>query len=441
MNILILYNSSQTYTNAVFEHLDSLRKYSTHHFFFSHADQASQLNLDLNKFDAVGIHFTIRLPFDQVSPDIAQALGKYSGLKFLFIQDEYDFPKKTWDWINRLSIQLVFTVVPEAGVETVYPSSEFPFARFVSTLTGYVPEKLPAAENFSWPSERQLMVGYRGRPLPVRYGQLGFEKVAIGAIVKEYCQQHNISTDIAWSEEARIYGEKWYEFIGSCRSMLGSESGSNVFDWNGDLNSLVDDYRKRHPRRNDNSLYCDLIQPLEIDGLMNQLSPRVFEAIASKTILVLFEGNYSGVIHPWEHYIPLKKDGCNLTEVMNTLSDGEFIDKMAKRAYEHVISSGSYSYKSFAALVDREIEKSETLLRTSALPSADRDLNFSNARPTEITTFPIRAAPPIADSAFKRTLKRILNTSSFRVLGVSFVWKMLPEELRYRIRKFLRKIT
>jgi hypothetical protein len=73
MNVLILYNSTQTFTNTVYEHLASLREYSNHRFFYAHSDQSAELGVDLDAFDAVGIHFTIRLPFDQISTSVSSA--------------------------------------------------------------------------------------------------------------------------------------------------------------------------------------------------------------------------------------------------------------------------------------------------------------------------------------------------------------------------------
>jgi len=437
MNILILYNGTQTYTNTVYEHLVSLKKYSQHCIFFAHADPVSELNVDLGCFDAVGIHYTIRLPFDQVSPSVVRALETYSGLKFLFIQDEYDHTKRAWNWINRLGMQLVFTVVPKPSIATVYPPSEFQRTRFVSNLTGYVPEELPPVENLLWPSQRPLMVGYRGRPLPVRYGQLGFEKVAIGAIVKEYCDLTGVACDIAWSEKSRIYGHKWYEFVQSCRSMLGSESGSNVFDWDGNLDQAIDEFKSNCSDVDDDTIYRELIAPLEIDGLMNQLSPKVFEAIAFRTVLVLFEGNYSGVIRPWEHYIPLRKDGSNLIEVMSKLADGEFVDKMADRAWRDVIASGTYSYKSFVKMVDMEIEHScKELACISKSFSMDARQSL-----TPITTWPIRAMPPKPST--DTIVHTVVGSQGAKDLGRRFaiyLWWKLPESVREILKPRLKRL-
>jgi hypothetical protein len=438
MNVLFLYNSTQTFTNTVYEHLASFAEYSENRIFYAHADQISSLNIDLSRFDAVGIHFTIRLPFDQISGPVENSLRSFKGLKFLFIQDEYDFPKKAWAWINRLGIRLVFTVVPAPGIDTVYPRSEFKNTRFVTNLTGYVPEKLPPTESLPLPSQRDLLVGYRGRPLPIRYGQLGVEKISIGSLVKSYCDEHGYSSDIAWTEESRIYGPRWYDFVISCRSMLGSESGSNVFDWDGNLASLIEIYKEDRPSATDHEIYCDLVRPREVDGLMNQLSPRVFEAVAARTVLVLFEGEYSGVVKPWEHFIPLKKDGSNLEEVMTSLKNDALVDRIAKNAYEHVIASGLYSYRSFVALFDREIKSS---LGEIDVPQAGGTaLSLASVEPGSVTTHPVRSKPPaIAPPTISQVFVGSVDAPPLGKRIALYVWSKIPEPLRMFLRPLLKK--
>lgn len=431
MNVLFLYNSTQTFTNTVYEHLCSFGDYSNHRVFFCHSDSVSELNLNLENFDAVGIHFSIRLPFDQVSDSVEKALKLFSGLKFLFIQDEYDYTHRAWYWIRSLGINLVFTVVPEKGIESVYPKAEFPHTRFVTNLTGYVPEKLPTFQSLLPPSQRTLMVGYRGRPLPIRYGQLGVEKITIGQIVKDYCDAHDIVHDIAWTEDARIYGPKWYEFVRSCRSMLGSESGSNVFDWDGTLNNTIDHHRKEYPRASDEDVYRGIIRPREINGLMNQISPRAFEAIASRTVLVLFEGEYSGAIQPWEHFIALKKDGRNLDDVFRLLRDDHYVDAMADRALHDLIISGNYSYKSFVKVIDRELEQSLQELG-DCCKSISR---IMHDQLTQITTHPIRASPPQMSN-----YSNINSLSDFTKRVTFGLWGILPESVRLILKPRLKRI-
>ena len=437
MNVLILYNSTQTFTNTVYEHLASFGDYSSHQVFYSHADPISECNIDLENFDAIGIHFSIRMPFDQVSTSVEKALKAFSGLKFLFIQDEYDFPHRTWYWIRNLEINLVFTVVPEAGIQTIYPKAEFPNTRFVTNLTGYVPESLTPAQDLPPPSERTLMVGYRGRPLPIRYGQLGIEKIAIGQIVKTYCDEHGVRNDIAWSEESRIYGPKWYDFVVSCRAMLGSESGSNVFDWDGTLNHVIERYRSDNPGALDDDVYKDVIRLKEIDGLINQISPRVFEAIASRTVLVMFKGEYSGVIRAGEHFIELNKDGSNIADVIKLLNNDAYVDAMADRAWHDVIVSRKYSYKSFIRMVDREMERS-----FSELGSHSKSYSKAVIQPLiPITIRPIRANPPQTSmDTIINTLAGSQGSKDLARRSAIYLWWKLPDSVRFILKPWLKRL-
>jgi hypothetical protein len=109
LKILLLYNRTQLYTLTVYENVNSFAKYSNHQFFFYHHDIYSNDQLDFEKFDCIGIHYTIRLPFDnQLSPAMYNKIKNYNKLKFLFIQDEYDFPSITKKKIKDLKINLVF---------------------------------------------------------------------------------------------------------------------------------------------------------------------------------------------------------------------------------------------------------------------------------------------------------------------------------------------
>ena len=217
----------------------------------------------------------------------------------------------------------------------------------------------------------------------------------------------------------------------SCRSMLGSESGSNVFDWDGTLASRIDEYRKKNPKTPDLEPYKKFVESVEIDGIMNQISPRIFEAIAAKTALVLFEGSYSGVINAGEHYIPVKKDGTNLAKVMADLEDGNLVDEMVERAYKDIIASGNYSYKSFVNTFDQELKTSMSLISpVASTPLSEvvdtSDLNDS----TPITTLPIRA----------RISKKSFIQNGFTM----FFWQLIiPEALKVvlqpKIKNFLNK--
>jgi hypothetical protein len=432
LSILCLYAQSQTYTQTVFEHVEALGKYSLHDWAYLDYGLLNQPGLDLNAFDAVVIHYSVRLPYGQIDDRGADKLEGYSGLKVLFIQDEYDHTNRAKSLIRKIGCHLVFSVVPPRHLESIYPAAEFPNVVFVSNFTGYVPADLVALVGATKPpSARNLVVGYRGRPLPLRYGQLGREKVEIGRLVKEYCDAQSIPNDIAWSEEARIYGTRWYGFLASCRAMLGSESGSNVFDWDGSLDARIGDYRRANPLASDAEVYQQVVLPQERPGLMNQISPRLFEAIASKTVLVLFEGEYSDVVKPGEHYIAVRKDGSNLDEVFSLLRDDHYIDRMVQHTHSEIIGSGKYSYRSFVGLVDARIN--ELFAQKGAAVPAHRRPGY----PRMVMTNMAMSRSPLRPRKSSSTIKWILQVVFFPVRPL---WRSMPEFLKRLIRPVIKKI-
>jgi hypothetical protein len=88
---------------------------------------------------------------------------------------------------------------------------------------------------------------------------------------------------------------------------------------------------------------------------MNQISPKIFEAISHKTALILFEGSYSGVITPHKHYIPLKKDFSNVDDIFKILQDDDKLDSITNTAFNDCIASGKYSYQALITQFDAAI--------------------------------------------------------------------------------------
>lgn len=360
LNILMLYDDGSTHVGTITEHLDAFRKYSTHNVHFMPATGYPGLGssadgaIDLSAYDAVFVHYSVRISVaSHLSPAVAAAVAAYRGPKLLFIQDEYDRVESSRGWMERLGIDTVFTTIPLNEIDKVYPRARFPLLDFIPTLTGYVPED-PALDSFALPiAERHLRIAYRGRALPHHYGALGREKYDIGVEMRRITKKRGIAVDIEVDESRRIYGAHWYRFIGSARSTLGTESGANVFDMDGSLSALAEQHRDMPYDKFAKKFLRDH------EGLlsMNQVSPKIFEAIRLRTALVLFEGSYSGVVRAHEHYIPLAKDYSNVDEVLAKLEDIPFLEALTERAYRDIIATGDYSYRKFIEGVDAYVTR------------------------------------------------------------------------------------
>jgi len=367
LRIAILYDSLHAMQlNTVREHLESFDKYSAHSITYIPATRQfwcadgrdSNDNIDLSVFDVVIVHFSIRLSTRaHLFEPLAAACEVFGGLRVLFIQDEYESTEISRQWMDRLNFNVVYTCVPNKGLPLVYPFYRFPATEFLHTLTGYVPE-LGGIENYAKPlSERKKFIAYRGWREHAVYGELGQEKYTIGVEMKKNADMRGLPVDIEVDDTRRISGDALYEFLGSARATLGTESGSSVFDFDGWLKIGIERISRANPKISFQEIAERVLAGHEGRVISNQMSPNLFEAIRVRTALVLFEGSYSGVIRPNEHFIPLKKDFSNIDEVIGKLQDDHYLTTLTERAYRDVIESGAYSYQKFVHELDTEFER------------------------------------------------------------------------------------
>ena len=220
-------------------------------------------------------------------------------------------------------------------------------------------------------SERKVMIGYRGRDIGYWYGNLAREKLEIGIKMKKICREKELCVDIEWEADKRIYSEDWLKWLSSCKATLGTESGSNIFDDTGELKRLVEEEQSKNPQVSYEEVFEKYLKPYEGIVKMNQVSPKMFESISLKVALILYEGEYSGILKPNVHYIPLKKDFSNIEEVLKTLEDNEYLQNLVDNAYENIMTDYKLSYQWLIEYIDVYID-SEFLRRQSE----NRDKKF-----------------------------------------------------------------
>ncbi len=391
-SILLLCHTQRREASNVAQHIDALRRHSRHDvapFDPVNRPDACAL-LDLDEFDAVVIHYSVSVVLAGYLPEVLrEKLAAFAGLKAQFIQDEYRVIELVRRRIDELGVTLLFTCVPEREAGEVYGG--LAGLTTVTTLPGYVPDTLErrAATPLA---ERQLDVGYRGRTVPYWLGRLGQEKVQIGAGFAERAPAYGLRVDISSREGDRIYGEDWYRFLGSCRATLGTESGASIADFDGSVEHAVKGYLLRRPGASFEEVEQAVLAPYEGNVVINTVSPRVFEAAALRTAMVLFPGEYSGTVEPWVHYLPLEKDFSNMDEVVERIRDVRGLEELAERAYEDVIASGRWSLSRFVTEFDERIT----------------ELSARSTRPTPAPRrLPPRVAPAV-DPDGKRAAIRLV---------------------------------
>lgn len=381
--------------------------------------------VDLARFDGVIIHNTLLAWSDRFISEATRArLRAFTGLKAMFIQDEYSLIDRTVAAIRDLGITLLFTCVPEPEIDKVYSPQALPGVIKVNVLTGYVPVNL-LGRAVPAPSERPIDIGYRGRQLPAYLGRLGQEKAQIADRILADAPKYGLVTDISCREENRLYGAAWIDFMSRCKAMLGAESGASVFDFTGEIERRVRAHLRRHPDASYEEL--DRLYLAEHEGKirLNQISPRCFEAAALRTLMVLYEGDYSGILLPWRHYVPLKKDHSNMAEIVAIVRDPVRIADITERAYQEIALDPRYSYANAIAIVDRAIDAAFRV-EMMARQKAYSDVAF-------------RLAYLAGVRAWSRRLSRIaVERVRWPFIHVALGWMSEPgrERVRDRIRKW-----
>lgn len=355
-NILFCYSRYPSFTNAVRDYVEAFGRHSEHRIHYYDAELGPP-NFDLDPFECIIFNYCFWARGLSGDPQLRRLASRFPGLKIAIFQDEYDYFLWHKSHVAEMGIDTIVTCVPPEHWSDVFSGSPFDTLNLVHALTGYVPEsflRTPAAKPMA---ERKWMIGYRSRPVHFKYGRLTQEKVLIGNRMKALCAEHGIASNISVDEKDRIYGAEWDQFLRDCRAVLGTESGSNVFDFDGHIKQAVDACLEANPDADFETVHARFLNGIDGRVRMNQVSPRIFEAIAARTALVLFEGEYSGVIRPWEHFIPLRKDFSNAAEVLALVADTKALEELTDRAYEAVIASEKYHYRHYIRRLDDHINE------------------------------------------------------------------------------------
>ena len=343
MKLLVAYSARTTFVGTTWEYLDAFRRHRDTEVQYVHVTHDSIPKVEWGSYDAVIVSYCARLSMPgYVSRRFLDDLSRFRGVRALVLQDEYENTNELLRQAERIDPDLIFSCILSPQRERVYPPERFARAELHTVHTGFVPDDHKGIETRVDPrkvAERPVGIGYRGRRLSPAYGRLGRLKAEVGEVMRSEARRRHVSHDISIEESDRIYGDAWIRFIASCRCMLGSESGSNVFDWDGAIQ------RRCLTETDPESLrrIAAEIEREENDLGMGQISPRIFECAMMRTPMALVEGGYSGILEAGTHYISIAEDFTNLDEVFEALVDLPAMQAMADRTHADLVESGVHS--------------------------------------------------------------------------------------------------
>jgi hypothetical protein len=356
--LLIYHHNMMPIASNMFEHIRSFQRYARFKVWPVNTYWGFPAGLEGFEFQAIILHYSLFawVPFplgEAFRTYVAESMASY---KVAFFQDEYRFWTERAAFLNAFNIDCVYTCLEPAYYQATY-GKHTRVPRLETYIPGYVSDEMVAtARRVRQPeAARQVDVGYRGRLSPefLFLGKQALEKYEIALQFRERAAGLGLTLDIETDEAKRIYGEPWLAFLGNCRATLGVEAGVSVFDIDDVAIPAYERLRQAEPELSPEQVYERTVKPYDGVGVYYRtVSPRVFEAAATGTCQILFEGKYSGVVEPWVHYLPLHKDFSNFDEIIRLYRDEEVRRQLVQQAERDLIASGAYSYRHFIAQFD-----------------------------------------------------------------------------------------
>ncbi|MGI9434325.1 MAG: hypothetical protein ACR2Q4_05780 [Geminicoccaceae bacterium] len=428
LNLALLCDYDQSVAGTIIDHVQGLIRYSAHNVVPINFRGRLPSRLALDRFDGVMLHYSLTACRDSdLAPAVRTALREFPGLKIAFVQDDYRFINSTVCALDDLGMHVLFGLAPDDIIDDIYAPSALPGMRRETLLAGYVPENLlhldvPALR------DRPIDIGYRARKLPAWLGSHGQEKWQIGAGVLEDADRYDLRCNISSEEGDRLYGERWIEFLTSCKAVLGTESGSSVCDFTGEIQAATEAHLVRDPSTSFEKLRDLYFKDADRRLMINVISPRCFEAAALRTLMILYEGKYSNRLEPWRHYVPLRKDHGNMEEVAAVLNDPVRAQAIVDRAYREVALNRDNGFEAMVSQVDRAIEATfQTKMRAVEPFYSKAELSRLDREMTRRARHRHRA----------QALHIGLHIAAVRALDRSL--QLLPKVLRHWIRERFRR--
>lgn len=307
------------------------------------------------EFDGVVLDFTSlqwrsKSPevFAKVKEDLFSFLKDKRSFKIAMPQDEYDSNELLDDWMCELDVDVVYSVIP-VHWDILYPKYSKK-GNIRLGFTGYIDDSLIALGDNPKPfKDRPIDVGYRARKVPYSFGRIGEIKYRIATDFLVASSKTKLKCNISIKEEDTIIGSEWLGFINDCKFTLGSNSGSSLLDPRGEIRRNVHSYCQKNPLATFEEVEELFFKGEDGKYEFTAISPRIFEAGLLKSGQILVKGGYSGIIKPWEHYIPLNQDFSNFDEVYNAMRDQGFVNTMIEACCSTLRESKVLRYENQAA--------------------------------------------------------------------------------------------
>ena len=285
-------------------------------------------------------------------------IGERDAIKLAFPQDDYLRTNDVDALFDTLRVNVIYSVLPEFE-ELFYPRSRRS-AEVRAAMTGYVDDdSLRTMSKYRRTfDQRTFDIVQRVKMYPAWGGYFSQIKGEMAERFAETCKtDRSLNVNISTRAKDVLTGDDWMKLLGNGRFALGSEGGVSLWDPDGIYSDLTIDYLERNPHASFDEVEAACFPGEDGKYVFSALTPRLFEAATMECSPILIEGEYGGLLQPWEHYIPVKQDLSDVQDAVEATKDVDAAKRRIAACREALIENPSLRYGSLAREVMEDVDR------------------------------------------------------------------------------------
>ena len=285
-------------------------------------------------------------------------IGDLDAVKLAFPQDDYHQTNDIDALFAAWGMDVIYSVVPRY-MNIFYPLSSRS-AKMKGVLTGYVDDNsIQSMYQLNKPFEdREFDIVQRVKMHPHFGGH--FSKLK-GRMADRFAalarQRPGLRTDISTLPNDVLTGDLWLELLGNGRFALGSEGGVSLWDPDGMFLDREREYLAKYPKASFEEVETACFPGEDGRYVFSTVSPRLFECAMMGCCQILIEGEYLGLLKPWEHFIPVQEDLSDVEEALDATADVSAAKYRIAACYQTLIENPALRYGALVREVMEDVER------------------------------------------------------------------------------------
>lgn len=319
------------------------------------------------------------------------ALNRRSGRLLSFVDNEVNLPGDYLGdkiaFLRDARADFVATQLPLKAGRYLY--ADLPNTRVLPVPHALNPERFrPVIPQ----TDRPIDIGVRSYEYFVLMGDIERNQII------DYCAKTKFTpplrTDIMTAESGRLTPNDWAAFLNRCKATVATEAGTYYLERDDATMKRIVKYLeekqgggqaaynriRRHPLRrwlpeplrrgirallgrmpteqtykqmtrfsNELTAFDDIFNrfykdyPHPVSGKC--ISSRHFDAAGTKTLQIMFPGEYNGILKADVHYLSLAKDFSNIADVLTRFRDKSYCARMVDETYDYVLSEHTHAHR------------------------------------------------------------------------------------------------